>query len=51
MPGEHRMSAAQAMLFLATPRERLTVVALDAAEYFVGLERFAALGITELAPT
>jgi hypothetical protein len=39
------MSAAQALLFLGTLRERLTVVALDASEYFVGLERFAALGI------
>jgi hypothetical protein len=46
MPGEHRMSAAQAMLFLGTLRERLTVVALDASEYFVALERFAVLGIT-----
>jgi hypothetical protein len=46
MPGDHRMSAAQAMLFLGTLRERLNVVALDASEYFVGLERFAALGIT-----
>jgi predicted nucleic acid-binding protein len=44
MPGEHRMSAAQAMLFLGTLRERLTVVTLDAPAYFVGLERFAALG-------
>jgi len=39
------MGAAQAMLFLGTLRERLTVVALDASEYFVGLERFAALGV------
>jgi len=45
MPGEHRLSAAQAMLFLGTLRERLTVVALDAPGYFAGLERFAALGI------
>jgi predicted nucleic acid-binding protein len=45
MPGEHRMSAAQAMLFLSTVQERLTVVALDASEYFAGLERFAALSI------
>ena len=45
MPGEHRMSAAQALLFLGTLRDRLTVVALDAPEYLVGLERFGALGI------
>jgi hypothetical protein len=45
MPGEHRMSPAQAMQFLGTVRERLTVVALDGAEYFSGLERFAALGV------
>lgn len=45
MPGQHRMTAAQAMLFLGTVRERLTVVALDSAEYFAGLERYAAAGL------
>jgi hypothetical protein len=45
MPGDHRLTAAQAMLFLSTLRERLTVIALDAAETFIALERFAALGI------
>ena len=45
MPGEHRMSAAQAMLFLGTLQERLNVVALDASEYFAGVERFAGFGI------
>ena len=39
------MSAAQAMLFLGTLRERLAIVALDAGEYVSGLERFASLGI------
>jgi len=45
MPGEHRMSSAQALLFLGSLHERLAVVALDASEYFSSLERFASLGI------
>ena len=34
MPGEHRMTAAQAMLLLDTLDERLTIVTLDAGAYF-----------------
>lgn len=45
MPGEHRMSAAQALLFLGSLNERLAIVALDANEYFSSLERFASLGV------
>ena len=45
MPGEHRMTAAQAMLFLDTLDERLTTVTLDAREYFAGLKRFASVGV------
>jgi predicted nucleic acid-binding protein len=45
MPGNHRMSSAQAMLFLGNVRERLTIIALDEAEYFAGIERFAAVGV------
>ncbi len=39
------MTGAQAMLFLGTVRERLTVIALDPTEYFSGIARFAAAGI------
>ena len=39
------MTGAQAMLFLGTVRERLTVVGFDAEEYFAGIERFAAAGM------
>jgi predicted nucleic acid-binding protein len=39
------MKPAQAMIFLGTLRERLTVIALDPLEYFAGLERFPAVGI------
>ena len=45
MPGEWRMTAAQAMTFLGTVRERLTIIALDAAEYFTGIQNFAAAGV------
>jgi predicted nucleic acid-binding protein len=45
MPGQRRMTAAQAVLFLGTVRERLTIVVLDAAEYVTGIERLAAAGI------
>jgi hypothetical protein len=37
MPGEHRMTADQAMMFVGTLEERLTTVALEAAEYYAGL--------------
>jgi PIN domain len=45
MPGLQRMTAADAMLFLGTVQERLTIVALDPAEYFAGLEQLAAAGL------
>jgi predicted nucleic acid-binding protein len=45
MPGRHRMSGAQAMLFLGTVRERLTIIALDEVEYFSGIARYAAMGV------
>lgn len=38
MPGKHRASAAEAMLFLANVRERLTIVPLSVEEYFDALE-------------
>lgn len=45
MPGRHRISGEQAMLFIRRIRERLCVVALNANEYGDALESSAALGI------
>jgi len=45
MPGRHRISAEQAILFIETLRERLAVVSLDAEEYWHGLKKYADLGI------
>lgn len=45
MPGKHRISGEQAMLFIRSIRERLSVVALNANEYGDALESSAALGI------
>lgn len=45
MPGKHRISAEQAMLFIDSIRERLSVVSLDGDEYADALGSSAALGI------
>ena len=45
MPGRHRISSEQAMLFVTTLRERLTIIALTEEEYFRCLEANAALGV------
>ena len=45
MPGRHRISAEQALLFIGNIRERLGVIALDGEEYAQALETSAALGI------
>jgi predicted nucleic acid-binding protein len=45
MPGKHRISGEQAMLFIASIRERLSIVALDGDEYASALEAAASLGI------
>lgn len=45
MPGKHRISGEQAMLFIGSIRERLSVVALDGDEYVSALEAAAARGI------
>ena len=45
MPGKHRISGDQAMLFLGTMRERLTLVNLDAEEYFKAIEDAAAADV------
>jgi predicted nucleic acid-binding protein len=45
MPGRHRISGEQAMLFIGNIRERLSIIALDGDEYARALESSAALGI------
>jgi predicted nucleic acid-binding protein len=45
MPGKHRASPDEAMLFLANIRERLTIVALTEEEYFKVVETSAASGV------
>lgn len=45
MPGKHRISGEQAMLFLGSIRERLSIVTLDGEEYAEGLGAAATLGI------
>src|SRR5271168_5346385 len=45
MPGKHRISGPQAMLFIGDIRERLSVVSLSGDEYAEALEASAALGI------
>lgn len=45
MPGKHRISAEQAMLFLHSIRERLSLIALSGDEYADALQASAALGI------
>jgi len=45
MPGRHRISGEQAMLFLDTIRERLALIALDGEEYTSALNAAAAQGI------
>lgn len=46
LPGKYRVSCEQAMLFLAEIRQGLTIVALDAEEYYATIERASALGVT-----
>lgn len=45
MPGRHRISGEQAMLFINNIRERLSIIALDGDEYADALEASAAFGI------
>lgn len=45
LPGRHRLSGDQVLLFLGNIRERLTTVALDAEEYFAVMEEAATAGI------
>lgn len=45
MPGKHRISSEQAMLFISSIRERLAIIALDGSEYADALELSASRGI------
>jgi predicted nucleic acid-binding protein len=45
MPGKHRISGEQAMLFIGSIRERLSIIALTGDEHADALERSAAGGI------
>ena len=45
MPGRHRISGEQAMLFIQDVRERLAIVALSASEYAEALEVASTRGI------
>jgi predicted nucleic acid-binding protein len=45
MPGKHRISGEQAMLFIGSIRERLTIIALTGDEYADALQASSALGI------
>ena len=45
MPGKHRISGEQAMLFISSIRERLSIVSLTGDEYADALEASATLGI------
>ena len=46
MPGRHRISGEQAMLFIGSIRERLSTIALNGDEYAKALEGAAGRGIT-----
>lgn len=45
MPGKHRISSEQGMLFITNIRERLTIVSLSADEYGDMLQKFTSIGI------
>jgi predicted nucleic acid-binding protein len=45
MPGKHRISGEQAMLFIGSIRERLSIIALTGDEYADALQASSVLGI------
>lgn len=45
LPGKHRISGEQAMLFIGDLRDRLTIIALDGDDYAKILRTAAALGV------
>lgn len=46
MPGKHRVSGDEALLFLGSIREQLTVVALDETDYWEILTGAAGIGVS-----
>jgi predicted nucleic acid-binding protein len=46
MPGKHRVSGDEALLFLGNVRDRLTLIALSQDEYFSSIEAASAAGVT-----
>lgn len=45
MPGRHRASPEQAMLFLSSIQDRLTIVSLEVPDFVVALQESASRGI------
>jgi predicted nucleic acid-binding protein len=45
LPGRHRLSGEQALLFLEEIEERLSIVALESGEYLAAIRRAGAAGI------
>src|SRR5882724_944710 len=45
MPGKHRISSEQAMLFIGSIRERLSIISLSGDEYAEALQDSSTLGI------
>jgi predicted nucleic acid-binding protein len=45
MPGKHRISGEQGMLFINDIRQRMTVISLSADDYGDMLEKFTSIGI------
>lgn len=46
LPGRHRLSGDQVLLFLENIRERLGLVTLASEEYYAAIKEFAEAGIT-----
>jgi predicted nucleic acid-binding protein len=46
MPGRYRVSCEQAMLFLQEIRQRITIIALDAEDYYTTIERASTQAVT-----
>jgi predicted nucleic acid-binding protein len=46
MPGKDRASGDEALLFLGNIRDRLTIVTLDAGEYYRAVEAAGAIGVS-----
>lgn len=45
LPGKHRLSGEQVLLFLENVRERLTIVTLTADDYYAAVKEAAAAGV------